>query len=53
MHTAEPPMSESSAFEVDMAIEKLKGLKIRKNYRRSGGSLSLYVSIRWVIKQIV
>ena len=27
IHTAEPPVSESSAFEVELAIEKLKGHK--------------------------
>ena len=84
MHTAEPIVPEPSAFEFEMAFEKLKRHKspgidhmpvewlkqwveqiflkstnllilfgIRKNCLRSGGSRSLYLFIRRVIKQTV
>ena len=37
MHTAEPPVPGLSAFEVEMATEKLKGLKSQQNWLRQGG----------------
>ena len=83
-HTAEPLVPEPSAFEVELAIEKLKSHKspgidqipeelikkggrtiryqihklfflfgIKRNYLRRGRSVSLYLSIRRAIKQIV
>jgi hypothetical protein len=44
IHTAQPLVPESSAFEVELAIEKLK---------RSGRSRSFYLSMRRALKHIV
>jgi hypothetical protein len=68
IRTAEPPLPELSAFEIEIAFEKLKRLKLpvtdqisaeliivegRKIPSWIGRSRSLYLFIRMTIKQII
>jgi hypothetical protein len=56
IHTAEPLVPEPSAFEVEMAIEKLKGQKststdqIAAEFIKSGGKTIRYESINVLIR---